>query len=64
MSDTDLKLHAHKIRGHTDAWWYEDPKGIAVVVEFRDEDGTHQESKIILIPWNMLRPALERKDAP
>lgn len=58
MSDNDLRLNSHKLRGRRDAWWYEEPKGICVVIEFGVP------AKMVEIPWREIRRALARKDTP
>jgi len=62
MSDKDLHTSPHAVRGMPEAWWYEEPKGITVVVEFRDNAGDHLGTKQVPIPWYMLRNALARKE--
>ncbi len=57
MSEKDLWLKSHKCRGRDDAWWYEEPNGITIVVH----NGTSG-SKIVEIPWRLLRSALKRLD--
>ncbi len=57
MSDNDLKLSSHKLRGRYDAWWYEEAKGICLVVQF-----TSTITKTVDIPWREIRRALARKD--
>jgi len=56
MSEMHLKLDPHEIPKTRDAWWYEAPGGIEVVVEPRD--------RVIIarIPWRSIRYALARKD--
>lgn len=64
MADKDLRLASQKIKGHEDeAWWYEEPNGMSVICEFKDDDGTHLQTKVMLIPWHFIRGALGRKDA-
>lgn len=58
MSDKDLSMNPHKIRGMKTAWWYEEEKGICLVVE------PHDTTQLITIPWDSLRFALKRKDKP
>lgn len=43
-----------------DQWWYEEPRGIVVVMFCND--GTSRVAKPIT--WSSLRAALKRKDAP
>lgn len=52
----DLKGNPHTIANRTDAWWYEEPHGISVVVE------PGEKTKTIDIPWKSIRNALKRKD--
>lgn len=56
MSVNDLQPEPHKIRKRKDAWWYEEEKGLCIVVEPQDRTMT------IEIPWASLRGALRRKD--
>ena len=53
MANKDLKLKPHHIHGDPDAWWYEEPNGICVVVEGA---GQHH------IRWDYLKAALARKE--
>ena len=63
MSRKHQHLGPRKIKGHGDeAWWYEEPEGVSVVCEFRNKDGEHQQTKVMLLSWRLLRNALERKD--
>ena len=57
MANKHLKAESHQVIGRLDAWWYEEHRGISVVVE---QDAG--ETKIINIPWKTLRSALRRKD--
>ena len=56
MSDKHLSLKPHNIRNRSDAWWYEESKGINMVVEPQDQ--TTQ----ITIPWQEIKNALARKE--
>lgn len=58
MSDNHLKLESHKVRNTKDAWWYEQPNGICVVVPFG------LITKLVEIPWSSIRSALARKEKP
>jgi len=51
-----LKLKPHKVYGDKNAWWYEDGKGISVVVSIPHN------SRIVNINWRSIRNALARKD--
>jgi hypothetical protein len=65
MSDTHLQLEPHPIRGTESAWWYEDEKGICVVMECRDANGRLLADTLqATIPWRSLRGAVRRKDKP
>lgn len=57
MSDKDLWLKPHKVRGREDAWWYEEPQGISIVV-----NNETRGSKVVEIPWRLIRSALHRLD--
>jgi len=61
MADKHLRGQSKKIRKQKNAWWYETPKGVEVIVQHYDGDrylGTSQ----YMIPWRQVRVALERKD--
>lgn len=55
MSDTHLRRDSHKTK-YSRIWWYEDNRGIDVVVH------PHETCVIVNITWRALRAALERKD--
>lgn len=57
-----LQRTSHKIRGRKDAWWYEEGRGLAIVVEC--DPSTNRQTKIIDIPWRSIRAAVARKDKP
>ena len=44
------------------AWWYEEPRGINLVVEERGHDGSYIRTRQRLIPWGQIRAALARLD--
>ena len=54
MADKDLKLEPHHIHGDPEMWWYEEPKGICVVV--KKGESQHY------IRWDYLKAALARKE--
>ena len=56
MSDKHLSLKPHSIRNRSDTWWYEDPKGINIVVE------PQHRTTDITIPWRAIKNALARKE--
>jgi len=58
MADKDLKRGPHYFKHRDDVWWYEEPKGIYIVVKQQFKTTTDIE-----IPWRSLRAALRRKDA-
>jgi hypothetical protein len=61
MGNSALKLDPHNIT--ESCWWYEEEKGINVVVEHRSKDGaTCYHTAQYLIPWDQVRAALSRKD--
>ena len=62
MSDTDLQRGPTHFKDVEGAWWYEEPKGISIIVENRDEDGILRETKVLWLTWHKIRNALERKD--
>jgi len=53
MSAKDLKRSPHLVDDR--AWWYEDIRGIVVVVE-------SSKTRLLTLPWRSLRAALKRKD--
>jgi hypothetical protein len=62
MAEKDLDCRPHHIRGHNDdSWWYEDPKGIVVVVWGYDIHGKAT-PKQRLIPWRSIKNALGRRE--
>lgn len=67
MSNKHLKRSSHCI--DREAWWYEEQRGIAIIVEIREGGpktltgaGALIAGKVINIPWRLLRAALARKD--
>jgi len=57
MANKDLLLTPQKIKGGKDEfWWYEEAKGISVIVPCKGE------TKMVLIPWSRIRASLKRKD--
>jgi hypothetical protein len=56
-----LLLTPHEIRGNKHAWWYEETKGIEVIVH-RDAINPGTGSAQLVIPWETIRQALARKD--
>jgi hypothetical protein len=61
VSEKHLQIDPHNIRGRKDAWWYEEPQGICVVVEpVRDEWGRYV-AQTVKIPWRSIESALKRK---
>jgi hypothetical protein len=68
MSNKDLKLTPHQLTKEVDqhggeTWWYEEPGGICIVHEIYDQ-GVHERTDLIKIPWRSIRAALQRKDKP
>jgi hypothetical protein len=60
MSNTDLSIHPHAIDEHS--WWYEEEKGIRVVIEARDSAGRFYMTVQRLIPWKEIKAAAARLD--
>jgi hypothetical protein len=54
-----LRLKPHEKSGEPGWWWYEEPKGIRVVLS---SDFTGHRSLHVTIRWNAIRNALARKD--
>ena len=59
MSNKDLKLEPYDL--DDSAWWYEDTKGIDLHVENVCPSG-QRDHRSYLIPWKVIRAALERKE--
>ena len=59
MSDQHLLRTPHRIRGVKNAWWYEEPQGICVVVE-----PAGNETRAITIKWRAITYAVKRKAKP
>lgn len=51
-----LKRTPHHPQGREDAWWYEEKRGIHVLIQ------TSFGTKQVLIDWRSIRAALARKD--
>ncbi len=60
MANKHLSGKPHKIPNERHAWWYEEVKGITVIVH-RDAI-LASGSAVITIPWANIRKALGRKD--
>lgn len=58
MSEKHLQSKPHAIRNRHDAWWYEEEKGISVIVE------PNAKTTTIRIPWKSLEGALKRLKKP
>ena len=62
MGDENLRLAPHKAKDKNEGypcWWYEEPRGIEVVVSVAAGKFSN-----ITIPWRSIREALARKDKP
>jgi hypothetical protein len=57
MSNKNLRRTAHEFKKEKRVWWYEETKGIRLVVNFGK--GTVCQP---IIPWKTIRAALARKD--
>jgi hypothetical protein len=62
MGEHYLQRKPHKVRGDNEAWWYEEPQGISVVVSY--ERFKVFCTKEVKIPWRSLEYALKRKRKP
>lgn len=60
MANRDLKLAPHHVGDN--AWWYEEPSGITVLIQDSD-NGIARNPVSVRISWKALRNALARKDA-
>ncbi len=61
MSIKDQRNAAHKFKD-PNWWWYEEPTGIRIVHEVRDDDFNYLRTEYLSIEWRALRKALERRD--
>lgn len=65
MSRKDLLLEPHQLG---DCWWYETMKGVELCVPRAAYDSAPDESGpygvIVVIPWDLIKKALERKERP
>ena len=59
MSETHLLRTPHRIRGVKNAWWYEEPHGLCVVVE-----PAGNETRAITIRWQAIENAIKRRARP
>lgn len=62
MANEHLSLKHHYIADG--CWWYEQEKGIDVVVEHTDDADRYHHTETYLISWEDIRAALGRKDLP
>lgn len=68
MSNDDLQLTPHQLQadGKRAGWWYEEPRGLSVVVQpiVRGKDGQSVwgTPNTVFITWTAVRNALKRKD--
>ena len=46
MSNAHLRVEPHHIRGRDDVWWYEEPKGISIVIQGGESKG-YQPGRIV-----------------
>jgi len=61
MGSTHLSGKPKIIKGNPNAWWYEEKKGIEILHEIVTRDGYIRTDHLV-IPWNQIRAALQRKD--
>lgn len=59
MANKHLHLEPHHV--DQDFWWYEENKGITVVMQLPTKDGGWAQT-VRRIPWADIRAALKRKD--
>ena len=59
MSNKDLSLKPHHIKDTDNAWWYEETKGIELIVQHKVGDIRNYS-----ISWRTIRGALKRKEKP
>ena len=60
MADKDLLRTSHKVKATPNAWWYEESRGISVIVH--KDAITSSGAAEINIPWSQLKSALSRKE--
>jgi hypothetical protein len=58
IAQSRLSLEVQSVDGLT--WYYEEPKGIRVVVEIRDKAGNHVVTEQRLIPWRKVCNSVKR----
>lgn len=61
MSNENLKRTPHQTKDER-VWWYEEPRGITIVIEFWECSSDTKDTQQIYIPWGALRRAVARKD--
>jgi len=59
MSDKHLLVDPHQIDEF--AWWYEEPKGISILIEVRKPNGEHLSTEQRTLAWRSVEAALRRK---
>ncbi len=60
MAAKDLSLKPHDI--NENLWWYENYRGVELVIRHTDKNGTYVRTELSIISWDVLRRALARKD--
>jgi desulfoferrodoxin (superoxide reductase-like protein) len=45
-----------------DVWLYEEPRGILVVIDVKDNAGTHLRTEQHHIPWAKVKAAVQRRE--
>jgi len=55
------RLRRDPIRLTRDAWYYEEPKGLAVVHRVHDGHGEYLKTVQVMIPWWKIERSLARK---
>ena len=61
LRDAPKTLHPKGTKVVEEAWCYEEPSGLEVIVPIKD--AAFVEYSHITIPWRFIRAALARKDA-
>ena len=56
MSNKDLSRKPHHIRNLDNGWWYEETRGMEIIHSCQGK------CERAIIPWNVVRNALKRKD--
>lgn len=62
MAAKDLSRNPHNVTDNL--WWYEESRGVELVLRVTDNQGGYLRTEQHTISWDVLRRALARKDKP